>query len=754
MRGKVDVFPVDTLRSPPAGDGESSPYDFRQLWSVFLRRWRVVLGTAAATAALVAVWLIQAQPVYTATTQLLIDPRKERVLKDDALISELSLDASTIATEVSLVRSFSVAKRVVERLKLDTHPQFGGAKPGFSIARWLAGLLSGALGEAEEQARGEGSVPEEGEDGVSLPPAVESSIAAVQEGIAVHRIGATYFLEVSFSHTDPELAAKLANSVAEAYLVEQLEARYQAARRAATWLSERVAALRTQLENSERALAEHRAAHNLVKAQAGTLAEQQAAEISTQLVTARAQTVEKKAKFDQAQRILDGGAGIETVAGVMDSPVIAGLRTQDADLARQEADQLTRYGPEHPSIVKIRAERTDLKRQIGREVARVVQSLKTDYEFALKKEQSLEASLQELTGADPNDQAVIRMRELERDAQSNKVLYESLLARFKEAEQQTSLQSAESRVVAPALKPRVPSFPSKRKFLILGFLGGLLLGAGMAFVLERIENGFTTIEQVEEELQLPVLAMVPQLTARERTVEGRAVSIPEYVALKPLSRFGESIRSVRVSTQMSNIDAPPRLVLVTSSIPSEGKTTLILSLAASAAAASQRVLVIDCDLRHPSTTKHFNLHEGPGLTDLLLGHVPPERVFLRGPQPGVTVLPAGTTTRHPPDILGSERLRALLQTVRNNYDAVYVDGPPLTPVIDSSLLSKLVDKVLFVLQWRTTPRDIVFRALQGIDHPRQKLAGIVINNAQLGVLSNYAPYYNYYHKKYQQYYAS
>ncbi len=438
----------------------------------------------------------------------------------------------------------------------------------------------------------------------------------------------------------------------------------------------------------------------------------------------------------------------------MDSPVISGLRTQDADLARQEADQLTRYGPEHPSIVKLKAERGDLRRQINREVARVVLTLKTDYEFALKKEQSLEASLQELTGSDNrNDQAVIRLRELERDAQSNRVLYESLLNRFKEAEQQTSLQNAESRIIAPALKPSTPSYPNKKRFMILALLSGLAFGIGTALLLEHIENGFTTIEQVEQTLQLPVLAMVPQLSERDRTIEDRVVPIAEYVAMRPLSRFGESIRSVRVSTQMSNVDDPPKLVLVTSSVPSEGKTTMMLSLAASAAAAGQNTLLIDCDLRHPSMSKYFSVHERPGLTDLLWGRVQAEDVFLRGPIPLMTLLPAGTTTRHPPDILGSERLRSLLNSVRQAYDCVFIDAPPLTPVIDSALLSKLADKIIFVIRWRTTPRDIVARAVQSIDDPRQKIAGVVVNHTQLGMLSSYAPYYNYYHKKYQAYYT-
>jgi capsular exopolysaccharide synthesis family protein len=223
--------------------------------------------------------------------------------------------------------------------------------------------------------------------------------------------------------------------------------------------------------------------------------------------------------------------------------------------------------------------------------------------------------------------------------------------------------------------------------------------------------------------------------------------------MRPLSRFGESIRSVRVSTQMSNVDEPPKIVLVTSSVPSEGKTTMMLSLAASAAAAGQNTLLIDCDLRHPSMSKYFSVHERPGLTDLLWGRVTADEVFLRGPIPMMTILPAGTTTRHPPDILGSDRLRALMQSAKEGYDTVFIDAPPLTPVIDSALLSKLADKIVFVIRWRTTPRDIVVRALQSIGDTRHKIAGVLINHTQLGKLASYAPYYSYYHKKYQAYYS-
>ena len=748
MNSQFKVPQIEAHSVPFEDDGPSLAEQLRRVYAMVVRRWPIMLGSVAVLLALAVVWLLQTTAIYTATTQLLIDPRKERVLREEAVVGDLALDASSIATEVALVQSFSVARRVAEKLDLENNARFSPPGGSFNFIGWILGFLpqmfSAPDGGQEERA---GDTP-------SLTPRQLSIIKAVQSGISVRREGPTYFIEISFSHRDAKLAAELANAVAESYLVEQLEARYQGARRAATWLSERVGALRGQLEASERALAEHRGKHNLVTAQAGTLAEQQATEINAQLVAARSLTVDKRAQYEQAQRILDGGAGIESVGAVVNAPAIVGLRTQAAELGRQEAELLTRYGPEHPAVVKLRAERGDIRRQISQEVARVVQTLKTDYDFALRKEQSLEASLRELTGANSNDQAVIRLRDLERDVQANRVLYESLLTRFKEAEQQTSLQTAESRVIAPAFAPNDPSHPRKGLTLILAVLVGLAMGLGAGFLLEQLESGFATVEQLEQATQLPVLAIVPRLETRERAVDGRTVSIPEYVALKPLSRFGESIRSVRVSALMSDIDRPPKLILVTSSVPAEGKSTVVQSLAYSAASSNQRVLLIDCDLRHPSTSKCFKAHEGPGLTDLLMGHASAEQVFVRGPLPNLTVLPAGTTTRHPPDILGSERLRALLASVCESYDVVMLDAPPLSPVIDSSILSKLADKVIYVVNWRQTPRDLVLRSLQGIDDPRQKIAGLVLNNAQLRLMSSYSSYYSYYHKKYQKYYSS
>ena len=276
-----------------------------------------------------------------------------------------------------------------------------------------------------------------------------------------------------------------------------------------------------------------------------------------------------------------------------------------------------------------------------------------------------------------------------------------------------------------------------------------MLGGAIIALLECLEDGFTTADQIEQALDLPVLAMVPMLNETERRIDGRIVPISKYVALRPQSRFGESIRSARLMTQMSKDDCPPRLILVTSSISAEGKTTIAVSLAFSAATASkQRVLMIDCDLRAQSVSRQFNLLEKPGLTNYLTGEIDGEHAIYRVGVSNLAILPAGTTNCNPPDLLGSERMRALLHTLRDSFDIIYMDAPPLLPVIDSALLSKLADKVVFVVRWRTTPRNIAIRASQLIDNQSRKISGVALNGINVDQLMSYDPYSTYYSKMY------
>lgn len=738
------------------GDPDSAGYtdssgiaDLRKVWTTMRRRWRVIVVAIALCMALTAGWLFLATPIYTASTTLLIEPRKTNTVKEDAIVSDLQLDANTVATEVALIKSFGVFRRVAEQLKLKDNPLFQGSPAAFDPVRFVMELIPafGGPSEVEKGVRNEsGQAP--------VAPDMLDVIRSIEAGTSVQRVATTYFMQVSFAHESPELSATIANAVASAYLDEQLEARFQAAQRAATWLNDRVATLRAKLETSERALADHRARNNLAKPEAGSLAEQQASEINAQLVSARAQIVDSKAKYEQAQRVLDGGAAIESLASIMNSPAVGALRAQETAIAREQADLQTRYGPEHPAMLKIRAQHSDILRQIKREIARVVQTLKADHEFAQQKEESLARSLKELTGSrNASEEIIIRLRELERDAQTDRALYEATLARFKEAEQQISLKTGESRIVEPAFIPDAPNFPNKGISLVLAMFGGMVMGLLAIGVLEFLENGFTEASQIEQALGLSVLAMVPMLKPSEQRVNGRPISVPSYLAMKPQSRYGESVRSARLLTQMSAVP-PPKIVLITSSTAGEGKTTMAMSMAYSAAVTSrQRVLLLDCDLRARSATKQLNLGEKQGLTDLLHDNIPLEGVIYQSDLPNLDILPAGTELRSPQALLESKKTSLLLTRLRDDYDMIYVDTPPLLPVIDTTLLLPMVDRILFLVSWRKTPRAVVQRATQLLTNFSGNVSGVVVNNVMLDRLRAYDPSNTYHHKSYAGYYT-
>ncbi len=591
--------------APPAG--ADNGLDPRRLLSFLLRHWKVIAASTVLGGVLAIIWVLQVVPLYTATATLQIDVRRQNIMRSEFVVSDQVEDTGTIATELALMQSFAVARRVVERLDLLHDPDFNAAPSN----RGLASQIKSMLGL-------ENDVPlSQPRDTRTQDVATESArllgaIGAVQAGTQAQRLGATWLIAISFTHHDPKVATRLANAIAETYIQDKLDAHHAATKRASAWLSERVDLLRQQVEASERAVTEQRAKYNLT--------------------------------FPQ------------------------GVDRNDA------------------------------------------------------KSQGI---------AGTKEEAIIRLRDLERQSQADKALYESLLGRLKEAEQQISLPFAETRVIAPALEPGTPSFPDKKRNILIALLGGISAGIGLAFLLERMERGFSTPEQLEAALRHPVLATIPSLTARERQSGQAVLSFAEYLLQRPLSHFSESLRSIRLNVELADPDDFPRLLMVTSSIPSEGKSTIAQCLAQSAASAGKKILLIDCDFRRPSLSSNLGMSGEPGLTDMLMDDKPGNEACFKEIFPNMSFLAAGTVTGHPPDFIGSERLRRLLQKLRAGYDLIVLDTPPVAPVADSIQLSRLADKVVFVVAWRNAPRSVVERVVSILDKADRKIVGIVFNNVVL-----------------------
>ena len=383
-------------------------------------------------------------------------------------------------------------------------------------------------------------------------------------------------------------------------------------------------------------------------------------------------------------------------------------------------------------------------------MSRIIVTLRNDYDVAKTREVSLEQSLGLDGQRGTNNDVALRLRELERVVNTNKALYESFQSRAKISDEQANFEVRQARIIATAVVPNAASYPNTFRFASIALVLGLLGGVGAAFLIETVRRGFTTPQEVERILEIPALASVPQLTEIDLQIDGSLVTPLTYLVKKPLSRFGEEIRTLRAGIQMSDVDHPPKIIQVTSVIPGEGKTTVALSIVQSAGTNFPRVLFVDCDLRRPAATKMFGLTKKPGLVDLLVGSATLENAIFQPPDSTFCVIGSGASTNNPPDLLSSGRMEALLQQLREIFDYIVLDSPPIGPVIDAVVLTKFVDKVVFVARWNETPRDIVARAVLQLQS-QNKVAGIVLNQVNTKLSKRYGGYYHtkYYGKYYK-----
>ncbi|WP_327504974.1 polysaccharide biosynthesis tyrosine autokinase [Arenibaculum sp.] len=721
--------------------------DLRQVLRILDRRKAIILGLLALTTALAGLIAFQLTPRYTAEAIVMLNLRQTKVVDFESVMSGLSPEASVIRSEVDVLTSRAMVGRVVDRLELDGDPEFNAdLRKDASLLdlvhprNWLPAELWAAVAPVEKEL-----APERRRilDRSALIDAVSRRLSASNDG-------RSYSIRISFTSEDPHKAALIANTFADQYLVDQLEAKFEATRRANEWLSVRLEELRDQVRQGEQAVQAFREQSSLIETGATTVTTQQLGELNTQLVLARAERSQAEARLRSAETMVKSSGGVEAAGDVLNSPLIQRLREEESEVRRKEAELATRYGPRHPSRLNVAAELGDLQKKIGEEVRKIIQSLANEVEVARAKERSLQATLGELeVKAGVGLRAQVQLNELEREAEASRTLYESFLSRFKQTNDQQDLQEADARVISSAEAPTVPSFPKKKLILALGFVMGGFLGVLVAFVLERLDRGFRGGEHIERLTGLPALGLVPSLSRR-------AARQPEdYVLNKPLSSYCEALRTIRTAIHFSNVDDPPKVVMVTSSVPREGKSTFCTSLARVAALSGARVLLIDCDLRRPRIGKMLGADKTGNVADLLTGACTPENAVQIDPGSGLHYLVARSDTPNPQDLLGSHQMEKLVRSLREVYDLIVLDTPPIMAVSDAAMLAKLSDASLFVVRWADTPREVVLGALKQLDTFGARVSGVVLSQVNV---TKHAKYgygdYGYYYGRYKEYYAN
>lgn len=718
--------------------------DLRQVLLILRRNLRLIAAIVVSITLITLVVTLQQTPLYTSTAKVLIETRESNVVNVEAILSGLSTDSSTVDSQIEIIKSQAMASRVVEALDLTSDPEFNGALREQS---WVASLNPVSFFRSLFP----GAKHEEGDQ---LQAEKMSTVGAILGRLSVKRTGRTQVLAISFTSQTPRKAEQIANAIADAYLVDQLEAKYEAARRATEWLDARLQDLRDQVQATEKTAELFRAAHGLIEADGSTLTEQQLREINSQLLLARAELDGSQAKLQRVSVLVSRGSGFDSIAEVLSSAVVRDLRREQSELIRKEAQLRARYGERHPSIVEIRDERRDLDRQIQSEVNRIVIGLENEVEVSATRVASLERSLEETTAvAGKREQDRVRLRELQREANSNRTLYESFLARFKETRQQEDLQEADARIISRAT-PGGMSSPRTTFNLALALVASTVLGVGAAFAREYLDDRFRTPRELEEYLGLPVLATIPFLKEKEVEAVGSAKQPYRYVKAKPLSAYSESFRELQAVLALSDVDNPPKLILITSALPNEGKTTSAVSFATSATRAGLNVVVVDADLRRPSVQKMISGAKPEfDMIDFLTQRCSLDDALQSSELGGFEYLATTRQPANPADLLASDAMEELLTTLRARFDLVIIDSPPVLPVSDSKALSSKVDKVAFVVRWQNTPKTAAAQSVAKLKDFGADIAGVIFEQVDMDKQKKYG--YGdttYYYGRYSDYY--
>ncbi len=750
-------------RDQPGIGAMREAFDLREWVSFTWRHWKFIAAITAIVLVVGTVYLLNQTRLYTASAQVLLDPQKEKMPGGDAMLAELRLNVAVVDSQIAIIRSTVFLRRVVERAQLVPAAAIAAEAAAASEENGLFGAVRGfVLGLIgpwlAEESHPKTTAPEPLVGAADAMPAPElRAVEALKASLSVTRAAQRGFvLTIAVTSPDPAEAARLANAVAETYLVDKLDARLEAAKRASAWLGDRLVGLRAQLRQSEEAVAQFRAEHHLVQSGGTTLSQQQLSELNLTLIQARADLAQKKARVDLLNSLQAKGGSLENMPDIARASTLQGLRRDQASISAQEADLLARYNRSHPLVVNVRAQLQDVERSIGSETARLAAGIRNEHELARARVASLEQNLQQATGqSNVDDATTIRLRELERTAAVNKTLFEDFLKQAKVTEEQSTFEPQDVRIITPALAPANPSYPNTTRFMTVNLLIGLFFGVGGAVAKDKLNSGFTTPKQIEDFLGLPLLTSVGRLNSRELSAEGTKIPIHAIPTMKPLSRYSEAIRSLRSGVHMTDVDHPPKVVQVTSALPEEGKTTISLSLAASAAMGKLRVLYIDADLRHPSATRVFGRQNEPGLVELLVGDATLETAIGFYETGGYWTIGAGGKTQNPTDLLNSERMKSLVSGFREDYDLVIIDTPPTGLVIDPVIVSNLSDKIVMIVRWGVTARELVKETVERLSGNR-KLAGIAFNLVNERQAQKYGKdaYSYYYGRRYYKAYYS
>ena len=712
------VIQHPTVAAPP--QTEDPRVDLKELIRIMKRRRRSILWTAAVPVVLALLYGLFATPLYTASTQLLIDPRDRRIISNEVTPEVLAADGgiAVVESQLLVLTSDIVLRRAIVRERLDTDPEFGGRPEG------ILGVLHNSLAAI----------------GIDLDVAERrdpelKALRQLKKRIGVKRSDKAFVVDVFVSSDDRAKSVRIADAIAQAYLDDQTEARAGASGRASTALGARLDALRSRVKQAEDRVVQYKEQHKILAAGGVLVNEQQLSEMTIQLNAARGKTAEARARYEQITSARRSGVASGATPEAVLSQTIGQLRGQYAEVARQRAELGAQVGPRHPSIATLDAQLQGVQKLINEELSRIADAARSALERAQANERTLEADLESLKqNAISTNQASVQLRELEREVEASRAVYQAFLTRARETGEQQSIDNTNARVISKATLPRDKSWPPRLLLLAAALMAGLGIGTGAGLMREYFDERVYSRELLQDLTGVPVLAVVPELSAGA----SRWSRLAGSVRGRRRDRNGDAgqqatllIAAMRRLCDVLFEDRPQRgrSLLIASATAGEGRTTVALNLALTSAASGWRVLLVDADIERGMLSKTLDAGGNAGLFDLIEGRATLPSVLLSETESGLNFLPLGNATLAGSRNPKPQDIAQRLSEPANQFDLIIIDSGAVLADEYVRPFAEFVDDIVFVVRSGGPKRDVVMTAIEALRINARKVRGTVLTGS-------------------------
>lgn len=705
--------------------------DLSHYWQVIRRQLKKIILFSAIITVIAVLVALAITPVYRATATILIEAEEAKVLSIEEVYGLGSASDEYYQTQFEILKSRELAKRTVLELGLIDNPEFNPAHPAnkksFSIKEMI-------LGEAEPLTEEE---------------ILAKTVDTFWEAVSISPVRKTQLVKVSVDSESAEMARVAANAMAQQFIESQLDAKVEVTQQAAGWLSDRLGGLKAKLEASERKLQQYREDNDLVDVEGvDTLVAKEIDQITEALVEARARRLELQGTYEQLQSL---GAlnydNLSSLPSIISNPVVVNLRDAETQAELKVSELKKRYGPLHPKMIAAESDLEAVRESVLTQMKRIATSIESNYLVAQSKENSLEKALRNSKSDVRNlNRTEFTLSEYQREVRTNRQLYEAFFNRVSETSATGDLQTANARVVDPAIKPVVPVKPNKKLIVLLALVVSGMFGVALAFLLDILDSTIKNLDDVERKLDVPMLGLLPLVGKKQDA--GDAEQMVRAFVGEGMDGFRESVRTLRTGLTLASMEQPASVILVTSSVPSEGKTTTSTNIA-EAFGQMEKTLLIDCDMRRPSVAKKLGLAPNvPGLSNAVAYPDMLDECIQSRPELGIDVISAGPIPPNPLELLGSKNFRDILDTLRGRYQRIIIDSAPMQAVSDALYLSTLVDGVVYVVKADATKDKLAQDGLGKLDNNNARVLGVVLNQVNIDREAKYADSYSGYYDVY------